>query len=70
MENGKRSKEITATSAQLKAIQIEFVQIARKHQESLKSYRENPELFAQIFLLVLGMLVETARLIQSAKVPI
>ena len=49
LENGKRSTEITATSAQLKAIQIEFVQIAQKHQESLKNYRKNPELFAQIF---------------------
>lgn len=49
LENGKRSKEITATSAQLKAIQIEFVQIAQKHQKSLKSYRINPDLFAQIF---------------------
>ena len=49
LENGKRSTEITATSAQLKAIQIEFVQIAQKHQESLKNYRKNSELFAQIF---------------------
>lgn len=49
LENGKRSTEITATATQLKAIQIEFVQIAKKHQKSLESYRKNPELFAQIF---------------------
>ncbi len=49
LENGKRSIEITATPTQLKAIQIEFVQIAQKHQISLKSYRNNPELFDKIF---------------------
>jgi len=49
LETGKQSDRITATSAQLKAIQIEFVQIAKKHQKELESYRRNPELFAQIF---------------------
>lgn len=70
LETGKQSDKITATSAQLKAIQIEFVQIAQKHQKNLSNYRKNPDLFAQIFPPILELLVETARLIQSAKVPI
>lgn len=49
LETGKKSDKITATSAQLKAIQIEFVQVAQRHQKSLESYRKNPDLFAQIF---------------------
>lgn len=49
LENGKHSKAITATPTQLKAIQIEFVQIAQKHQASLNKCRNNPELFAKIF---------------------
>lgn len=49
LETGKKSEEITATPAQLKAIQIEFVQVAQKHQKSLESYRKNPDSFAQIF---------------------
>jgi CRISPR/Cas system-associated exonuclease Cas4 (RecB family) len=49
LETGKKSEGITATPTQLKAIKIEFVQVAQKHQKSLESYRKNPDLFAQIF---------------------
>ncbi|MDM9382503.1 PD-(D/E)XK nuclease family protein [Chlorogloeopsis sp. ULAP01] len=49
LENGKQSELITATDAQLKAIQEKLVQIAQEHQKELQRYKKNPSDFADIF---------------------
>lgn len=49
LESNKWSDPITATDAQLKAIQLELVRIAQQHQKELRRYKENPSEFAQIF---------------------
>ncbi|MBD1879198.1 PD-(D/E)XK nuclease family protein [Coleofasciculus sp. FACHB-T130] len=49
LETNKWSDRITATDAQLNAIQIELVRIAEQHQKELRRYKENPSNFAQIF---------------------
>lgn len=49
LETGKWSDRISATDAQLNAIQIELARIAQKHQNDLRCYRQNPAEFRQIF---------------------
>ncbi|TBR57235.1 hypothetical protein B4U84_14460 [Westiellopsis prolifica IICB1] len=49
LETGKRSESITATDAQLKAIQEKLAQIAQEHQKELQRYKKNPSEFANIF---------------------
>lgn len=49
LETGKWSNPISATTAQIKAIKIEMMQIAQQHQKDLQQYRQNIEYFAQIY---------------------
>lgn len=49
LETGKASDPIAATPVQLKAIQIELSQIAQRHQQDLRRYRQNPVEFNKIF---------------------
>jgi hypothetical protein len=49
LESGKASNPITATSAQLNAIQVELLRIAQQHQKELRHYKQNLAEFAQIF---------------------
>lgn len=49
LETGKWSDPITATSAQLDAIQMELARISQQHQRDLWRYRQNPADFATIF---------------------
>ncbi len=49
LESGKHSQPISASTTQLKAIQIELVRIAQQHQKDLRRYRYNPTEFKQIF---------------------
>lgn len=49
LETGKWSDPITATSAQVNAIQIELVRIAQQHQKDLSRYKQNPAEFNRIF---------------------
>ncbi|MBD1923893.1 PD-(D/E)XK nuclease family protein [Microcoleus sp. FACHB-831] len=49
LESGKWSEPISATAAQLNAIQIELAIIAQQHQKDLRRYRQNPTEFSQIF---------------------
>ncbi|MCL1466259.1 MULTISPECIES: PD-(D/E)XK nuclease family protein [Argonema] len=49
LESGKWSEPISATAAQLNAIQIELARIAQLHDLEKKRYRQNPDDFAQIF---------------------
>lgn len=49
LESGKWSDRITATPAQLNAIQMELVRIAQQHQKDLRRYKQNPAEFSRIF---------------------
>jgi hypothetical protein len=49
LENGKWSDPITATAAQLNAIQRKLAEIAKQHQQHLSRYRNSPTQFSQIF---------------------
>jgi hypothetical protein len=49
LESGRWSNPMTATAAQLNAIQIELVWIAQQHQQDLNRYRQNPANFSRIF---------------------
>ncbi|MDZ7995038.1 MAG: PD-(D/E)XK nuclease family protein [Nostoc sp. EfeVER01] len=49
LETSKWSEPITATDAQLKAIQSKLAQIAQEHQKELGRYKQNPSAFAEIF---------------------
>jgi CRISPR/Cas system-associated exonuclease Cas4 (RecB family) len=49
LETGRWSKPISATVSQLKAVQTEIAQIAKKHQNELQRYRRNVEAFNQTF---------------------
>lgn len=43
------SERITATSAKLKAVKMQLVRIAKKHQAELKRYRDKKENFERVF---------------------
>ncbi|MBH8552363.1 PD-(D/E)XK nuclease family protein [Nostocaceae cyanobacterium CENA357] len=49
LETSKWSEPITATDAQLKAIQSKLAQIAQEHQKELRRYKQKPSAFAEIF---------------------
>jgi CRISPR/Cas system-associated exonuclease Cas4 (RecB family) len=49
LETSKWSKPISATNTQLKAVQIEIVQVAKQHQNDIQRYRKNIAAFNQIF---------------------
>lgn len=49
LESGKHSQPISASTTQLKAIQIELVRIAQQHQKDLRRYHYNPTEFKQVF---------------------
>ncbi len=49
LETGKWSERITATPAQLNAIQIELVRISGQHQKDLRCYKQKPAEFKRIF---------------------
>lgn len=49
LETGKWSERISATPAQLNAIEIELVRISGQHQEDLRRYRQKPAEFKRIF---------------------
>lgn len=49
LETGKWSERITATPAQLNAIQIELVRISQQHQKDLGRYKQKPVEFRRIF---------------------
>lgn len=49
LETGKCSNSISATSAQINAIQTEMIRIAQQHQKDLHRYRQNLDDFKQIY---------------------
>jgi hypothetical protein len=49
LENSKWSAPITATDAQLNAIQTELARIAQQHRKELRRYKQNPFEFDEIF---------------------
>jgi len=51
LEAGKQSTQIAATAQTLEAFRIELALIAQRHEQELKSYRQNPAAFQQIYSL-------------------
>jgi PD-(D/E)XK nuclease superfamily len=49
LETGRWSERMTATPAQLNAVQIELERISQQHQKDLQRYRKNPVEFRRIF---------------------
>ncbi len=49
LERCKKSELISLTSSQLDGIETQLAQVARKHQQDLHQYQENPSKFSQIF---------------------
>jgi hypothetical protein len=49
LEQEQASEIITATPAQLQAVQLELSRLAKKHQQQLWQYRRHPERFSEIY---------------------